>query len=153
MQAKTFEQLKTEASWYSDLPYHSFKQIFPLHQGIFSFYLLFKTLGHKGCSSSCVLLKWNLEIGKKEKTLALNSLSKVKCEKTSSRVHSVIVARKSILQVQNPRPSGEAQSLPRPQWIISKIQRERGPLGERELLIVLLDYHWHLWAQLCPFSE
>lgn len=54
-------------SQYSDLPYHSFKQIFPLHRGIFSFYLLFKTVGHKGCSSSCVLLKWNLEVGIKEK--------------------------------------------------------------------------------------
>ena len=95
MQAKTFEQLKTEASWYtlSTVIYfiiHS-NRFFPLHQGIFSFYLLFKTLGHKGCSSSCVLLKWNLEAGKKEETLVLNSLSKVKCEKTSSRVHSVML--------------------------------------------------------------
>lgn len=53
---------------------------------------------------------------------------KVKCEKTSSRVHSVIVARKSILQEQSPRPSAAAQSLPHPQRIIRKIQGESVPL-------------------------
>jgi hypothetical protein len=50
-----------------------------------------------------------------KKHLALNSLSKVKCKKTSSRVHSVIVAGKSILQLNSPRPSAGAQSLPHPQ--------------------------------------
>lgn len=121
---------------YNDLLYHSFKQIFPLHQGILSFYLVFKTLGHKGCSSSCVLLKWNLEVGKKENTLALNSLSKVKCEKTSSRVHSIIVARKSILQVQR------LNHFLTHKRIIRKIQGEWVPPGEMEFLIGLPpDYH------------
>lgn len=158
MQAKTFEQLKTEASWYtlSTVIYfiiHS-NRFFPLNQGIFSFYLLFQTLGHKDYSSSCVLLKWNLEVGKKEETLVLNSLSKVKCEKTSSKVHSVTVARKSVLQGQLPRPSAVAQSLPHPQWIIRKTQGEWVLLGEMEFLIVLpCDYHEHVWSQLFPFSE
>lgn len=52
---------------YSDLLYHSFKQIFPLHQSIFSLYLLVRTQRHKGCSLSCMQLKWNLEAGKREK--------------------------------------------------------------------------------------
>lgn len=67
-----------------DLLHHSLKDIFfSLRQGSFSFYLLFKTLEHKGFASSSVLLKWNLEVGIKKKTkhLALNSLSNLKCER------------------------------------------------------------------------
>ena len=126
MQAKTFEQLKTEASWYtlSTVIYpiiHS-NRFFPFNQGIFSFYLLVKTLGHKGCSSSCVLLKWNLKVGKKEETLVLNSLSKSEvwkdikqstqcycCKKISSAAASKAISRGSITS----SPTGNNKKNPR----------------------------------------
>ena len=154
MQAKTFEQLKTEASWYTlstviYLIIHS-NRFFPFNQGIFSFYLLVKTLGHKGCSSSCVLLKWNLEAGKKEETLVLNSLSKSEVWKDIKQSTQCYCCKK----VSSAAASAVAQSLPHPQWIIRKIQGEWVLLGEMDFLIVLpCDYHEHLWTQLFPFSK
>lgn len=63
-----------------------------LHQGIFSFCFLFKTLGHKGCSSSHTTetKSWGRAKKKrKKKNLALNSLSKVKVKdlKQSTQHH------------------------------------------------------------------
>lgn len=86
---------------------------------------------------------------KKKKALALNSLSEVKCEKTSSRAHSVTVAGKSMQWGQSPRPA--APSRPQPPWIGRIIHGERLPLEEMEFLLVFsLDYPAHTGAQVCP---
>lgn len=127
-------------------------RFFSLNQGIFSFYLLFKTLGHKGYSfilCATEMKSWGRE---KKKPCPKFPFKSVKCEKTSSKVHSVTVARKSVLQGQLPRPSAVAQSLPHPQWIIRKNPRRMGSTWGMEFLIVLpCDYHEHVWTQLFPF--
>lgn len=75
----------------------------------------------------------------------------MRCEKTSSRVHSVIVTRKSILQAQNPRPSAAAQSLPHFQWIIRKIQGERVPVGKWNFSLSFLLLFINIYGHSCFF--
>lgn len=156
MQAKTFEQLKTEASWYT----LNTVIYFIIHSNRFSpssghLFILFaiqhtvtqrvlfilcatemKSWGSKKEKNPCPKFPFKSEVWKDIK----QSTQCYCCRK----VNSASTESKAISR-------GPITSSP---TVNNKIQGERVLLGEMEFLIALpLDYHWHLWAQLFPFSE
>ena len=139
---------------YSDLLYHSFKQIFSPSSG--HLFILLAVQNARTQRLLFILCATEMKSWGREKRRNPCPKFPFKSEvwKDIKQSTQCYVARKSVLQARRPRPSAVAQSRPHPPWTIRKTQGEWALLGEMEFLIVLpCDYHEHRWTQLLPFSE
>lgn len=115
-----------------------------LHQGIFSFCFLFKTLGHKGCSSSHTTetKSWGrAKKKKKEKEKPCPKFPfKSEAWKTASRAHSAIVVEKA-----RARACSKARPHPQQRRRRIKTPREKGSSGKWDFslsfLFIVINIH------------